>query len=83
MMSEVRKLITITKGFGTRYLQGYLDFMLMIKKMGYRYKREEVVNKIYEAVEHIKVFTIAKILQTPMPVSLKEAYYEYHYGIFE
>lgn len=29
MMSEVRKMITVTKRFETRYLQGYLDFMLM------------------------------------------------------
>ena len=24
----------------------------------------------------------ALVLNTPMPISLKEAYYEYHYGIF-
>lgn len=63
-MTDVRKLTTVTKGFRTRYLQEYLDFMLMRKKMGYSYKRNEVVNKIYEAVEHTKVFTIAMILQT-------------------
>ena len=32
--------------------------MMMRKKMGYKYVREELVSKISEAVKHTKVFTV-------------------------
>ena len=51
--------------------QGYLDFLLLKKQAKYTYKRSEASSKILEMV-----------LVTPMPNSLKEAYYEYRYGIF-
>lgn len=38
--------------------------------------------KILEMVIETESFKNIFVLATPMPISLKEAYYEYHYGIF-
>ena len=38
--------------------------------------------KLFEEVKDSEFIKNALVLNTPMPISLKEAYYEYHYGIF-
>ena len=82
MMTEVSALIQTTRGVGTRYIQGYLDFLLLKKQAKYAYKRSEVSSKILEMVIGTQAFSNEMVLATPMPISLKEAYYEYRYGIF-
>lgn len=42
MMCKVEGLITKTKGIATRYLQGYLNFNILRKKIKYKYKRNEM-----------------------------------------
>lgn len=82
MMSEISGIITKTKGFSTRYAQGYVDFNILRKQMKYQYKRKEIVDRLFEEVIKTKSFKNVLISQMPMPISLKEAYYEYRYGIF-
>lgn len=82
MMSEVEGLITKTKSIGTRYLQGYLNFNILRKQMKYKYKRNEMPKKIMNLLVETSSFKNISVLATPMPISLKEAYYEYRYGIF-
>lgn len=82
MMSEVSGLITKTKGISTRYLQGYLNFNILRKQMNYKYKRNEITEKIMDLVIETSSFKNILVYATPMPISLKEAYYEYRYGIF-
>ena len=82
MMTEVSALIQTARGVGTRYIQGYLYFLLLKKHAKYAYKRDEVSSKILEMVIGISAFKNEMVLATPMPISLKEAYYEYRYGIF-
>ena len=48
----------------------------------YKYKRDEQAKKLFEEVKDSEFIKNALVLNTPMPISLKEAYYEYHYGIF-
>ena len=82
MMTEVAGLIIKTKGISTRYLQGYLNFNILRKQMKYRYKRNEMPEKIMNLLVETSSFRNISVLATPMPISLKEAYYEYRYGIF-
>lgn len=82
MMTEVAGLIIKTKGISTRYLQGYLNFNRLRKQMKYRYKRNEMPEKIMNLLVETSSFRNMSVLATPMPISLKEAYYEYRYGIF-
>lgn len=82
MMTEAEGLITKAKGISTRYIQGYLDFNLLRKQVKYKHKRNEMPEKILEMVIETKSFKNVLVLATPLPISLKEAYYEYRYGIF-
>lgn len=82
MMTEISTLITSTKGFSTRYMQGYINFNILRKQMKYQYKRAEAVEKIFEMVKETSSFKEMLVKQTPLPISLKEAYFEYRYGIF-
>lgn len=82
MMTEISAIITSTKGFSTRYIQGYLDFNILRKQTKYKFKRDEMVDQIFEKVIHTKSFSNVYVMRTPIPISLKEAYYEYRYGIF-
>lgn len=83
MMTEISKLIGVHRGFSTRYSQGYLDFNLLRKQTRYGHKRSERAKAIYDEVIKASSFTTDDIYMTVMPISLKEAYLEYHYGIFE
>ena len=83
MMTEVAGLITKTKGIGTRYLQGYLNFNILRKRMKYKYKRDKVPEEIMDLLVETSSFKNIFVCSSPMPISLKEAYYEYRYGIFK
>ena len=82
LMSEIENIIQRTHGFSTRYAQEYLDFNVLRKQIKYKYKRDEQAKKLFEEVKDSEFIKNALVLNTPMPISLKEAYYEYHYGIF-
>ena len=81
-MFNIWKIKIRTHGFSTRYAQEYLDFNILRKQIKYKYKRDEQAKKLFEEVKDSEFIKNALVLNTPMPISLKEAYYEYHYGIF-
>lgn len=82
MMSEIEGIIQRTHGFSTRYAQEYIDFNILKKQIRYQYKRDERAIELYNTVKDTESIKSIYLSETPMPISLKEAYYEYHYGIF-
>ena len=80
--SEITALITKTHGIGTKYIQGYLDFVTIRKKINYSYKKDDRPEALYNLIKDVKAWTGKQISNKEMPISLKEAYYEYRYGIF-
>ena len=40
MMREVSSMIQTTRSIGTRYIQGYTDFLLPLKQAKYTFKKE-------------------------------------------
>ena len=82
MITEVILMIQTTRGVGTRYIQGYLDFLLLKKQVKYKFKKKEMASEILRMIIDTEAFNSEMVRATPMPISLKEAYYEYRYGIF-
>ena len=82
MMTEVILMDQATRGVGTRYIQGYLDFLLLMKQVKYRFKKKEMASEILRMIIDTESFSNEMVRVTPMPISLKEAYYEYRYRIF-
>lgn len=83
-MIEVSLMVQITRGAGTRCIQGYLDFLLLKKqvKVKYKFQKKEMVSEIIRRIIDNESFSNEIVRATPMPISLKEAYYEYRYGLF-
>ena len=79
MMTEVSSMIQTTRGTGTRYIQGYLDFLLLKKQAKYTFKRKEMVSEILRMI--IDTVAFNNEIVRAMPISLKGAYYEYRYGL--
>ena len=82
MMAEVILMDQATRGVGTRYIQGYLDFLLLMKQVKYRFKKKEMASEILRMIIDTESFSNEMVRVTPMPISLKEAYYEYRCRIF-
>ena len=79
MMTEVSSMIQPRKGVGTRYTQGYLDFLLLKKQVKYKLKKKERASENLTMIVDTEAFNNEIVRATPMPISLKEAYYEYRY----
>ncbi len=75
MMTEISTFIKRNKGFSKRYMQGHINFNILRKQLKYQYKRKEMVIET-------KSFKNVFVTQTPIPISLKNAYFEYRYVIF-
>lgn len=45
-MTEVSLMIPTARGVGTRYIQGYLDFLLLKKQAKYTFKRKKIASEI-------------------------------------
>ena len=71
-------------GVSTRHLPGYLNWISYLKKKKYTVEREKlaeaILNDLYETEGKVLCHEICKAEQ---PISLYEAYQEYHYGIFK
>lgn len=80
--SEITSLINRTHGVSTRFFQDYLNFLTYKKTTKYKHERDNVAEFIYNEIKDTKAFTEAELVYTELPISLKEAYYEYRYGIF-
>lgn len=75
-------MIPTARGVGTRYIQGFLDFLLLKKQAKYTFKRKKIASEILRMIIDTKAFSNEMATAAPMPISLKEAYCEYRYGIF-
>ena len=56
------------------------DFLFHKKLEKYTFKRKEMVSVILRMIVDTEIFN-NKMVRV-MPISIKEAYYEYYYGIF-
>lgn len=81
-MKEVSSMIQITIDVGTRYMQDYLDSLLLKKQANYTFKRKEIVSEILVMIMN-KGALSNKIMRTPsMPILLKETKCECRFEIF-
>ncbi len=81
--AEAKNLVRNKHGVSTRHLQGYLDWLVFKKQLRYKIDARRWKSTTYiETMFEIIPFTTAQIVKKEMPISLYEAYGEYHYGIF-
>ena len=57
MMTEVSSMIQTTRGVGTRYLQGYLDFLLLKKQVKYKFKKKEMASETLRMIMDCLLYT--------------------------
>ena len=81
--TELKSLIRWKRGISTRHLQGYLDWLVLRKKLKYtldmrKWKSEAYMTTMMEQIP----FRCNEITRIPLPINLFTAYGEYHYGIF-
>lgn len=75
-------MIQITIDVGTRYMQDYLDSLLLKKRANYTFKRKEIVSEILVMIMN-KGALSNKITRAPsMPILLKETKHESRFEIF-
>ena len=82
LIENYRTSSKIYHGVATRYLQDYLNFYIFRKQLLYKLKRSEIAAYVFKQICHIVSPDHKELQATVMPISLAEAYYEYHYGIF-
>ena len=82
LIENYRTSSKIYHGVATRYLQDYLNFYIFRKQLLYKFKRSEIADYVFNQIGHIVSPNHQELQATVMPISLAEAYYEYHYGIF-
>ena len=75
---EFSELIRRKHGVGTRHLQGYIDWLVMTKRLRYRTDAKKMNTEIYMNIMKNSVnWTTDDICHIPMPIDLDEAYYEF------
>ena len=74
MMTEVSLMIPTARGVGTRYIQGYLDFLLLKKQVKYKFKKKEMASEILRMIVDTEIYNNKMVRVMPMPISIKEAY---------
>lgn len=83
LQSEIRTWLTSFRGVSTRHLQGYLNLFKYLKYLKYKVEYSERVNRSYcDSVPVKTTLYTESIYKKAFPIDLKEAYGEYHYGIF-
>ena len=71
-------------GVSTRHLPGYLNWISYLKRKKYTGEREKLAEVIFKDLYETEGTVLRdEICKTEQPVSLYEAYHEYHYGIFK
>jgi len=81
--TELKNLMRKYHGISTRHLQGYLDWITICKKLKYTTEAKRRSYVVYMDTAFLKqMLTTLNICSQPQPVSLYDAYSEYHYGIF-
>lgn len=81
--TELKSLIRWKRGISTRHLQGYLDWLVLRKRLKYtldmrKWKSEAYMTTMLEQIP----FKCSDITKIPLPINLYTAYGEYHYGVF-
>lgn len=80
MLSDLNKK---KHGVSTRHLPGYLNWLVFCKQLKYRIdgKRRKVESYLEAMKKQISITTI-NVCKVPMPIDLRQAYEEFHYGVF-
>lgn len=81
--SELKTWLSRFRGVSTRHLQAYLYLFRYLKNLKYTTEYKDRVNKTYclALPSYTKCYTNS-VYTTEMPIDLKTAYGEYHYGIY-
>lgn len=83
MHTELKQLIRWKHGISTRHLQGYLDWIVLVKKLKYTLEMRKWKSEAYMvSMQEYIPFICEEITKLPMPVDLYSAYGEYKYGIY-
>lgn len=83
LQSEFKSVLKQKHGISTRHLQDYLNWFIFCKHLKYRVKNTARSTESYlKAMNGIISFSNKDISSFEMPISLFQAYGEYHYGIF-
>ena len=84
MHTELKELIRHKRGISTRHLQGYLDGIVLVKKLKYTLDmRKWKANAYMMRMQEIIPFKCRDISKLPMPIDLYSAYGKNHYGIYD
>lgn len=79
----LKDLVRSKHGVSTRHLPGYLNWISYLKRLIYSIPREQIPEQILSDLYETEArFLRDDICKAEQPVSLYEAYGEYHYGIF-
>jgi len=79
----LKDLVRVKHGVSTRHLPGYLAWISYLKRAIYSNEREDLVEYIYQDLLQAKgTLLTTEINKLEQPISLREAYAEYTYGIF-
>lgn len=70
-------------GVSIRHLNGYLAFQSFKKMFHYKYERKDIVSNMVKTLNNYKTIISKNICSSPIPVDLKEAYWENNYAIFK
>ena len=82
--SEFKELNRKKHGISTRHLQGYLDWFVFRKSLRYSVESSRRKSEAYlDAMTGKVCLTNRSIYKKAMPISLWDAYGDWHYGIFE
>ena len=84
MHTELKELIRHKREISIRHLQGYLDGIVLVKKLKYTLDmRKWKANAYMMNMQEIISFKCSDISKLPMPIDLYSAYGKYHYGIYD
>lgn len=64
MMTEVSLMIQTARGVGTRYIQGYLDFLLLKTQAKYTFKRKEIGTTSRKSTSQTEISSLIQLLFT-------------------
>ena len=79
----LKNLVRVKHGVSTRHLPGYLAWISYLKRAIYTNERDDLVEYIYQDLFQTKeTLLTTEINKFEQPISLREAYAEYGYGIF-
>jgi len=82
--SELKSFLKKRKGVSIKHLQGYLDMFLFKKILNYTVENNDKNIFAYnKSIPNQTRLYIKEIFHKALPISLYEAYKEYHYGIFK